>query len=133
MTGPDKGLADAVKRGHALLGEHATMQTEIQKIFVDRNAKAAASGVNSRIFFGTPKEIAAQRAVFSTEAKAASAAGSILPRGFGGGRVAAIVAGIAIAGAGIYAFSHKKSDQTAQGGWTNRIDAERTNSQIISR
>ena len=46
-----------------------------------------------------------------------------LPKGISGGKVAAIVAGVAVAGGALYALTRKK-EKTADT-WTGRIQAER--------
>jgi hypothetical protein len=104
------------------------MEADIAKTVAERNARAAASGSTTRMFFGTPKEIAAQRAAANAAGNAgrqtAGTARAALPKGMGGGKIAAIVAGVALAGGALYAVTRKK-DEPPVGAWTDRIQAER--------
>jgi hypothetical protein len=131
-------LADAAKRGHEVLGQHAANQAAIGEAFAARNAQAAASGSTTPMFFGTPKEIAAQRAASAKGIPLLSPAmdkmkpGNLpknVPTGMSGGRVAAIVAGVALAGGALYALTRKKEPKPEMGEWTNRVNAERSSQQ----
>lgn len=126
MTPPNEHLADAVRRGHEVLGQHAADQAAIGEAFAARNARARASGSTTRMFFGTSEEVAAQRAASrAADGQAARTARAVLPKGIGGGKVAAIVAGVALAGGALYAVTRKKKDEAPVGAWTGRVQAER--------
>jgi len=137
MTTPDKSLADAVRQGHEVLGQHAANQAAIGEAFAARNAKAAASGSTTRMFFGTPSEIAAQRTAASARgipllspAMDKMKPGNLpkkIPPGMSGGKIGAIVAGVAVAGGALYMLTRKKekSPETV-GPWTDRIASERS-------
>ena len=57
-------------------------------------------------------------------ASAAATATSGPLQGMSKGKIAAVVAGVAVAGGALYALSRKKKDPDV-GPWTNRIEAER--------
>ncbi len=89
---------------------------------------ARLQGSNMRLFWGTPPEIHAQRAAaLSLDKQAAKAA---LPKGMGGGKIAAIVAGVALAGGTLYMMTRKKDKPPETvGPWTDRVASERTGSE----
>jgi hypothetical protein len=90
-----------------------------------RNAQARASGASTRLFFGTAEEIGAQRAAsHAGDKQMAQTAKTALPKGISGGKVTAIVAGVALAGGALYALSRKKEDVPV-GPWTARVESER--------
>ncbi|MBS0473085.1 MAG: hypothetical protein JSR60_18590 [Proteobacteria bacterium] len=74
-------------------------------------------GATTRLFFGTPEEIARQQAAALRDIRANAS----LPKGIGGGKVAAVVAGVGLALGGAYWLSHRDSPEKKS--WVDRVQA----------
>jgi hypothetical protein len=112
MTQPPNIDVDAILRnGDKMFAEHAAAKAAGQA-----KLKAALDGIDKT----TAQAKANLRPAYDQAMR--------FPK-MGAGRMAAVVAGVAIAGGALYALTRKKEPKPEVGGWTSRVNAERSGPQ----
>jgi len=118
MTQPSADISDVIRRTDEILRQHAATPSALDTV-LKKHATAGAA--------------AAQSAPLLSPAMDKMKPGALpkaLPSGISGGKVAAIVAGVALAGGTLYAVTRKKEPKTEMGQWTVRVNGERAGPQM---